>query len=1112
MDEKKINNRVNRRSLLWRSARVALLVVSALIFLCAGLVVFLRVGVSGDQVARLLIPRLEKALDKKIAASSVHLAWLSWDSAKLSVTQLTVREAAGSQVFLSIPASEMEIGLGEVLSGTLLIYRLTLTQPALSLSPRPMEARETAQTPPVKAPDHSPLLLPLVRLLEIREASLIFRDPRQPALPGKVLLSKVNVTGREITPSGVESLTATGLVPGDEKTGSVDISAVVASTPLHSGQWRGETRIRLTDCPVSSLKDLAASVNYAVPFSEGTVNLDLQASGSPDNGKAAGEIGVSNLVLYRGGFFISRVVMDRGGVKFSVARNKDSVFVDISEVDLPGIAGSAEARISDLSQPDPSLAVTLKRAELDLKQVFPFIPLKLLRKEDREKLLQAGLKGRIHITGGAWSGKLSDLPAGLIHKGTIILDALLDKVSGFIPGVGLPVSDATGHIRMSADEMLFKGITVTLGSSPIVVNGWITELKTSPQIDLFLSMSAQAEDLMPLLTNRFVAAHLGQSVSLLQEPTGGVSVSLDVKGDIRSPGLTGSVSLKDFDCRLEGVPLPVKSVNGTLKFQGSGTTFSSIKGLIGESPIELKGEVLPRNTEATIDLKLNPADLRKINVLPAAVEITGSVPVSLKVKGKIPDLSYSVLIDLKSNGLKIGWFAKKKPGIPVSIEASGKREANRLIVEDAYVMMDKTRLHAKASLETDGRTTVAINLPPNGIPTSALVRLADPILELQPGGRVEGDAVIRAEKSNPLQVEANVTLNHISMRLPGFHKPTEGITGAIRWRSNSVHATLDRSRTGTSLVHGTVSVTDFENPRVEVVLESPFLDTTDFTAPPGYVPPLTWGEWIKASPPVRFLARSRGSGYLKIVKGKTALRAFSEFRANLESNRDIIKIPTWQMQFSEGVVRGNGLCDIGAATRAPLTLDFQADQMKMDRIMLYNPEKVNVEGTVTAEGHLEWRLGSGRVNNGINRTGKIEVRVQDGVIHRFDVLSKIFSLVNLGSLLRGRLPDIMGQGLPFQRLTWEMDVFDDKWKVKDLQLTSDAARIHSSGMYFSGQERVDFRVDVSPLVGLDAIFSGLFGNMITRDGKILTTTFRVRGLVDAPDVRLEAFDSPRSQQ
>ena len=180
--------------------------------------------------------------------------------------------------------------------------------------------------------------------------------------------------------------------------------------------------------------------------------------------------------------------------------------------------------------------------------------------------------------------------------------------------------------------------------------------------------------------------------------------------------------------------------------------------------------------------------------------------------------------------------------------------------------------------------------------------------------------------------------------------------------------------------------------------------------------------------------------------------------------------------------------------------------------MLYNPEKVNVEGTVTAEGHLEWRLGSGRVNNGINRTGKIEVRVQDGVIHRFDVLSKIFSLVNLGSLLRGRLPDIMGQGLPFQRLTWEMDVFDDKWKVKDLQLTSDAARIHSSGMYFSGQERVDFRVDVSPLVGLDAIFSGLFGNMITRDGKILTTTFRVRGLVDAPDVRLEAFDSPRSQQ
>ena len=139
------------------------------------------------------------------------------------------------------------------------------------------------------------------------------------------------------------------------------------------------------------------------------------------------------------------------------------------------------------------------------------------------------------------------------------------------------------------------------------------------------------------------------------------------------------------------------------------------------------------------------------------------------------------------------------------------------------------------------------------------------------------------------------------------------------------------------------------------------------------------------------------------------------------------------------------------------------------------------------------------------------MRVRDGTIHRFDILSKIFSLINLGSLVRGRLPDVIAQGLPFDRLTWNMEVFGNKWKVKKLVLLSDAAQIDATGMYFSEQGRVDFKVDVSPLVGFDKIVSGLFGNLITRNGKILTTTFRIRGLYRSPDVRLEPLESLGSE-
>jgi uncharacterized protein YhdP len=287
-------------------------------------------------------------------------------------------------------------------------------------------------------------------------------------------------------------------------------------------------------------------------------------------------------------------------------------------------------------------------------------------------------------------------------------------------------------------------------------------------------------------------------------------------------------------------------------------------------------------------------------------------------------------------------------------------------------------------------------------------------------------------------------------------------------------------------------------------LDFSFLDTTDFTAPAGHVSHVTWGEWIRANPVLRFLARSRGTGSLKIVRGKTKWRTFADFTANLQGNSGLIKAPAWRMNFADGIMRGSALFDVREGAEKPLTLDFQGDHLQMERLLLSDPDKVRVEGSAGTEGHLEWKLVPGKENHGVQKTGTVEIRVHNGVIHRFEILSKIFSFVNLGSILRGRLPDIISQGLPFYRLIGSMEVFNDKWKVKDLKLLSDATRMHATGMYFSAQDRMDLRVNVSPLVGIDTIVSGLFGNLITRDGKILTVTYRVRGSPEEPDVRLEA--------
>jgi uncharacterized protein YhdP len=234
---------------------------------------------------------------------------------------------------------------------------------------------------------------------------------------------------------------------------------------------------------------------------------------------------------------------------------------------------------------------------------------------------------------------------------------------------------------------------------------------------------------------------------------------------------------------------------------------------------------------------------------------------------------------------------------------------------------------------------------------------------------------------------------------------------------------------------------------------------------------------------------------------------FSSFEMPIEGQKGILRAANWKMTVGNGILRGNALFDIRAETEKPLDLELQGDNLKIERMALADPQRVRVEGDLGLEGRLEWRLTPGRENAGLHRSGEIEVRLRDGVIHRFDVLSKIFTLINFGSLMRGRLPDIVSEGLPYARLGWTMEAMGTKWKVRNLKLLSDAARIDATGMYFSEQGRVDFKVDVSPLVGIDKLISGILSPIIPGEGKTLTTTFMVRGLFNSPDVRLEPLES-----
>ncbi len=126
-------------------------------------------------------------------------------------------------------------------------------------------------------------------------------------------------------------------------------------------------------------------------------------------------------------------------------------------------------------------------------------------------------------------------------------------------------------------------------------------------------------------------------------------------------------------------------------------------------------------------------------------------------------INYNLVADLKNTTLDLGHFIRKKTGVNLRIEASGKRDNEKILVDDAYVVLDQSRLSWNGVIRDVLETNLQVNLPPNGVPTSTLVNFVDPSLELQPGGRIEGDLVVKGNPFSDFTFESNFLFeSHLS--------------------------------------------------------------------------------------------------------------------------------------------------------------------------------------------------------------------------------------------------------------------------------------------------------------------------------------------------------------
>jgi hypothetical protein len=140
--------------------------------------------------------------------------------------------------------------------------------------------------------------------------------------------------------------------------------------------------------------------------------------------------------------------------------------------------------------------------------------------------------------------------------------------------------------------------------------------------------------------------------------------------------------------------------------------------------------------------------------------------------------------------------------------------------------------------------------------------------------------------------------------------------------------------------------------------------------------------------------------------------------------------------------------------------------------------------------------------------GRFRLEFENGVIERFNILSKIFSILNVSQLLKGRLPDLATKGLPYRQILGNFHVMDGVATTDDFLVDSDAMRITLLGKIDLGKNLIDVRIGVHPLVTIDTILRSvpIAGYILTGEDKgFISYFYQVKGNLDDPKIEAIPF-------
>ncbi|RLD99872.1 MAG: hypothetical protein DRI92_01285 [Aquificota bacterium] len=136
-------------------------------------------------------------------------------------------------------------------------------------------------------------------------------------------------------------------------------------------------------------------------------------------------------------------------------------------------------------------------------------------------------------------------------------------------------------------------------------------------------------------------------------------------------------------------------------------------------------------------------------------------------------------------------------------------------------------------------------------------------------------------------------------------------------------------------------------------------------------------------------------------------------------------------------------------------------------------------------------------------TGEFHLKAGKGRVYRLTLISKIFAVLNVTDIFRGKLPDLAKEGFAYSSMKMKAHFKNGVLLVDEGIINGDSMRIFADGRVDFVKERLNLTVLVAPFKTLDTVVSHipLLGRVLTGKSKTLVSfPVRVTGKLADPTV------------